>query len=46
MPDPNVRVLPYAALYERLFDHSSDKTNLLQFYNVLLLVAIVMRMAP
>jgi len=50
MRDPNVRVLPYALslrfVYERLFDHSSDKTKPLHFYNVLLLVAIVMPMAP
>ena len=32
-------------MYERLFDHSSVKANPLHFYNVLLLVAIVMCMA-
>ena len=45
MRDPNVRALKYAPLYERLFDHSSEQANPLHFYNVLLLVAIVMCMA-
>ena len=35
----------HASLYERLFDHSSDKAEPTHFYNLLLLVAIVMCMA-
>jgi len=37
--------LSYTELYERLFDHFSDKDNDLHYYNVLLLVCIVMCIA-
>ena len=48
MRDPNVRVLPYALSFTSASSTTprADKTNPLHFYNVLLLVAIVMPMAP
>ena len=44
-PENNLVQLTYKELYERLFDHWSDKKNTQHFYNVLLLVAIVMCVA-
>ena len=41
MRDESLRSLSYWELYERLFDHYSEKSNSTQFYNVLLLTAIV-----
>jgi hypothetical protein len=43
--EPAVNQLSYAELWERLFDHHSDKKNEQHYYNVLLLVAIVMCIA-
>ena len=44
-PENNHMGLSYQELYERLFDHKSDKTNGQHYYNVLLLVTIVMCIA-
>ena len=44
-PENNLQQLPYKELYERLFDHRSTKKDTQHFYNVLLLVMIVMCIA-
>jgi hypothetical protein len=41
-PENELKSLSYLELYERLFDHRSDKKDNQHFYNVLLLVTIVM----
>ena len=39
--DEHLASLPYKALWERMFDHCSTKSESRHFYNVLLVVAIV-----
>ena len=43
--DASLRTLSFAELYQRLFDHYSDKNNGQHFYHVLLLCAIVLCIA-
>ena len=45
MRDPALRSRKYLELYEDRFDHDSEKKNDQHFYNVLLLVAIVLSFA-
>ena len=45
MVDESLRTLKYSELYERLFDHFSDKGNPQHYYNVLLLALIVITFA-
>ena len=39
--DENLRTLSYVDLWERMFDHFSDRRNPQHFYHVLLVVALV-----
>ena len=43
--DANLFCLSYLELYERLFDHYSKKSNEQHYYNILLLIGIVMCLA-